>query len=230
MLEVERLLDGGRPHGDPVRDGAPAEPAVRRGRKALREPGRVPRPARLARPTLGRAARVIYNGEARKNLRALLAEARVDVAHLHNIAHQLSPSILDELAERACRWCTRCTTTSSSARSTRSARRARSASAARAARYVERRTAALQRRVLAALAHEPGRGVRARAGCTRYARCSVFLCPSLFVMAKMLEFGVARERLAFLPHFVDARALHAVLRAAGATPCSPDGSPRRRGC
>ena len=39
-----------------------------------------------------------------------------------------------------------------------------------------------------------------------YDRVHVFHCPSLFVFAKMLEFGVARERLAFVPHFVDAAA------------------------
>lgn len=46
------------------------------------------------------AADVIDNRAAAVRLRALLAEFRPDVAHLHNIHHQLSPSILIEF-ERA---------------------------------------------------------------------------------------------------------------------------------
>ena len=39
----------------------------------------------------------IYSFEARRKLRALLRAARPDVAHLHNIYHQLTLSIVDEL-------------------------------------------------------------------------------------------------------------------------------------
>jgi glycosyltransferase involved in cell wall biosynthesis len=41
--------------------------------------------------------RVIYYREARRRLERLLHKEPVDVAHLHNIAHQISPSILDSL-------------------------------------------------------------------------------------------------------------------------------------
>lgn len=43
------------------------------------------------------AAKIIYSLEARKKLRALIEAHRPDVAHLHNIYHQLSPSIIHEL-------------------------------------------------------------------------------------------------------------------------------------
>jgi glycosyltransferase involved in cell wall biosynthesis len=46
---------------------------------------------------LGAAARVVYSGESRRKLRELLASVRPDVAHLHNIAHQISPSIIGVL-------------------------------------------------------------------------------------------------------------------------------------
>jgi len=46
---------------------------------------------------LGAAARVVYSGESRRKLRALLGNVRPDVAHLHNIAHQISPSIIGVL-------------------------------------------------------------------------------------------------------------------------------------
>lgn len=44
-----------------------------------------------------RAARAIYNVEAARRLRARLRASRPDVAHAHNIYHQLSPSVLVEL-------------------------------------------------------------------------------------------------------------------------------------
>jgi glycosyltransferase involved in cell wall biosynthesis len=47
---------------------------------------------------LKEAGRIVYSWEARKRMRRLLEKEKFDVAHLHNIHHQLSPSILDELA------------------------------------------------------------------------------------------------------------------------------------
>ena len=44
-----------------------------------------------------RAARAIYSLEAARRMRAMIAASRPDVAHAHNIYHQLSPSVLVEL-------------------------------------------------------------------------------------------------------------------------------------
>jgi glycosyltransferase involved in cell wall biosynthesis len=49
---------------------------------------------------LAAAGRVLYSWEARRKIEALVDRAKPDVAHLHNIAHQLSPSILHGLASR----------------------------------------------------------------------------------------------------------------------------------
>jgi len=46
------------------------------------------------------AARVVYSLEARRKIEALAERTSPDVAHLHNIAHQLSPSILYGLEAR----------------------------------------------------------------------------------------------------------------------------------
>lgn len=46
------------------------------------------------------AGRVIYSFEAAKKLRALIDATKPDIAHLHNIYHQLSPSILKVLKEK----------------------------------------------------------------------------------------------------------------------------------
>jgi len=45
------------------------------------------------------AGRILYSLEAKRKLRRLLARERFDIVHLHNIYHQLSPSILDAVAE-----------------------------------------------------------------------------------------------------------------------------------
>ncbi len=46
---------------------------------------------------VSKAIKVVYSVEAQRKLRALLAAWRPDVAHLHNIYHHLSPSILPVL-------------------------------------------------------------------------------------------------------------------------------------
>src|SRR3972149_8223745 len=46
------------------------------------------------------AGRILYSFDAKKRLSNLLNKYQVDVAHLHNIHHQISPSILHELKKR----------------------------------------------------------------------------------------------------------------------------------
>lgn len=46
---------------------------------------------------IGLAANAIYSREARRRIRAMVAEFRPDVAHIRNIYHHLSPSVLWEL-------------------------------------------------------------------------------------------------------------------------------------
>lgn len=53
--------------------------------------------ARWQGGALGDAASLIWNREAARNLDALIRETRPQVAHLHNIYHHLSPSILPVL-------------------------------------------------------------------------------------------------------------------------------------
>lgn len=46
-----------------------------------------------------RSGRVVYSRQAQRRLRALLDASRPDVAHLHNVYHHISPSILPVLAD-----------------------------------------------------------------------------------------------------------------------------------
>jgi glycosyltransferase involved in cell wall biosynthesis len=48
---------------------------------------------------LQRATKVVYSREARRKLGALLSQVRPQVAHLHNIYHHISPSILSLLKD-----------------------------------------------------------------------------------------------------------------------------------
>jgi glycosyltransferase involved in cell wall biosynthesis len=47
---------------------------------------------------LQEAGRILYSREAKKKIRQLLGQEWFDLVHLHNIYHQISPSILDAIA------------------------------------------------------------------------------------------------------------------------------------
>jgi glycosyltransferase involved in cell wall biosynthesis len=74
---------------DPQNRPCPEAPYFPRGRYYGAEHGRL----RRARD----AAASVYSLEARRALRRLLAEQTPDVAHLHNVYHQLTLSVIDEL-------------------------------------------------------------------------------------------------------------------------------------
>lgn len=46
------------------------------------------------------AGRILYSFEAKKKINSLVNQEFPDIAHLHNIYHQISPSIIDELKKR----------------------------------------------------------------------------------------------------------------------------------
>lgn len=46
------------------------------------------------------AGRMLYSVEAKKRIVALLDSERIDIAHIHNIYHHISPSILQEIKKR----------------------------------------------------------------------------------------------------------------------------------
>lgn len=46
------------------------------------------------------ASKMIYNNEARQNMDDLLEEVEIEIAHLHNIYHHISPSILPSLSRK----------------------------------------------------------------------------------------------------------------------------------
>jgi glycosyltransferase involved in cell wall biosynthesis len=152
---------------------------------------------------LGDAMSLVWNREAARSLERLIVQTRPAVAHLHNIYHHLSPSILPVLRRhripvvmtlhdlrllcpaihmlRDGKVCERC--------------KGGHFHQAVLGRCVKDSRAAS---LLAAVetAHQRGRrlyedGVR------------VFLCPSRFYLEKYAEWGFPREKLRHLPNFVD---------------------------
>ncbi|MFO7654006.1 MAG: glycosyltransferase [Candidatus Krumholzibacteriia bacterium] len=159
--------------------------------------------ARWSRAALGDAASLVWNREAARRLDGLIRAARPDVAHLHNVYHHLSPSILPVLARhripaamtlhdlrllcpaihmlRRGQLCERC-------------RGGRFHQAVLGACVKESRAASL----LAAVetAHQRWRRLYER-------HVAVFLCPSRFLLEKHVAWGFAPDRLRHLPNFVD---------------------------
>jgi glycosyltransferase involved in cell wall biosynthesis len=161
------------------------------------------RTPRLTFRTLGDALSLIWNGEAAANLEALVRETRPGLAHLHNIYHHLSPSILRVLRKhqipvvmtlhdlrllcpaihmlRAGQVCEEC-------------KDGKLYNAVRYACVKESRAASL----LASLEtfHQRTRHLYEDA-------VDLFLCPSRFIRDKYLSWGFPAAKLRRLPNFVD---------------------------
>lgn len=157
------------------------------------------------RDPLGRlrvAGRIMYSKTARSGIEAIIEKTQPDVVHLHNIYHQLSPSILRPIAEQsipavmtlhdyklACptyqflddgEICEACI-------------------GGKFQNSVKRRCNRGSLLGSALLAIETAAHRYAKA----YDPVDVFICPSKFMEDKMREAGVFPDRLAHLNHFVD---------------------------
>lgn len=151
----------------------------------------------------GDALSLIWNREAARKLDALLTETRPDVAHLHNIYHHLSPSLLPVLKRhgvpvvmtlhdlrllcpaihmlRKGQVCEKC--------------KGGHLHQAVLGKCVKNSRGAS---LLAAVetAHQKWRGLYTKG-------VQVFLCPSRFYLEKFREWGYPADKLTHLPNFVD---------------------------
>ncbi|MEY2474323.1 MAG: hypothetical protein QOK28_3652 [Actinomycetota bacterium] len=158
-----------------------------------------PVPAGLVGKAKG-VGRILYSPSARRGLEAALEAFRPDVVHLHNIYHQLSPSVLRPLRDipalmtlhdyklvcptylfldhgRLCEACL----------------------GGHFSQAVRRRCADGSLAKSALLASESALHSRTHA----YDPVDVFACPSRFLLGKMAAGGVYPDRLQHLPLFVD---------------------------
>jgi glycosyltransferase involved in cell wall biosynthesis len=161
-----------------------------------------------ARPRFGGgaaadAASLVWNREAARSLDALLREVRPDVAHLHNIYHHLSPSILPVLRRHGIPVVMTLHDLRLLCPAIHMLRQGQVCERCKGGRFWE---AVVGRCVkdsrpasaLAALetAHQWRRRLYPRA-------VSQFLCPSAFYAAKYREWGYPAVKLRHLPNFVD---------------------------
>jgi glycosyltransferase involved in cell wall biosynthesis len=147
------------------------------------------------------ALHAIYSRETMRKVSGLVAETRPEIAHLHNIYHQLSPSLVIALARRGVPMvqslhdykiicpayllmthgeiCERC----------------------KGGRFIN---AFVHRCLLDSYAASFVGWVEARlhAWLKTYAKVDRFLCPSNFLLEKFAEFGVPREKLVHFPYFL----------------------------
>ena len=147
------------------------------------------------------AARSIYSRETVAKIHALVDEVRPDIAQFHNIYHQISPAIISALAKRGvpmvqtlhdyklvcpgylfmangeiCESCKE--------RGRLSAVRQKCLLGSRAASLVG---------VIEAQLHD---------WLNTYAQVAYFLCPSQFMLEKVAEYGIPREKLVHFPYFL----------------------------
>ena len=160
------------------------------------------------------AARMIHSPASRRGVQAAVRDFRPDVAHLHNIYHQLSPSVLRPLRElgvpivmtlhdyklicptyllldhgKVCEACL--------------GGRFRHAVARRC------KDGSLGASAVLALETTVHRATNA------YDPVQVFICPSRFLAGKIAEAGVYPDRLRVLSNFVDARSVAPKARPGG---------------
>jgi glycosyltransferase involved in cell wall biosynthesis len=153
--------------------------------------------------TPGTALRIVYSREAERCMERLVDDTQPDVAHLHNIAHQLTPSILRALGRRGVRTvhtlhdykiacpaylfmcqgsvCERC----------------------RGGRFYQvalRRCHRNSRAAGVVLALEAY--VHRVLG--SYQHVAAFLCPSRFLRDTMVRHGLPEDKLVHLPYFIPA--------------------------
>jgi glycosyltransferase involved in cell wall biosynthesis len=153
------------------------------------------------REALRRAAHTVHNPEAARMAGEMARQGSPAVAHLHNIYHQLSPSVIDAFARAGVPMvqtlhdyklvcpayllltegavCERC----------------------RGGKYwnVLRHRCLLNSRGASLVAMAEAFWHRARG---TYGQVARFLCPSRFMLETVASFGVPRERLLHLPYFV----------------------------
>jgi glycosyltransferase involved in cell wall biosynthesis len=173
-----------------------------------------------SRPTLLRARDAVssvYSVAARRRLHKLLEQTRPDIAHMHIIYHQLTMSIVDELANakvpmvmtlhdykigcpayvlyRDGHPCHECT-------------RGAAYNVVRHKCIKGSRAASVLAGIEAALSHSTG----------KYDKIDAYVCPSAFVGSVAIEAGVANDRIHVVPNFLPDVELGATVSSLAASP------------
>ncbi len=160
------------------------------------------------------AARMLWSTSSRRGMDAVVRAFRPDVAHVHNVYHQLSPSVLRPLAARGVPVVLTLHDYKLACPSYQLLDHGRICEACLGGRY---HRAALRRckdgSLGASLALAVESGAHRLLGAWDPVR--TFISPSRFMAATMSRAGVYPERLRLLDHFVDARPVRPKARPGG---------------
>jgi glycosyltransferase involved in cell wall biosynthesis len=167
-----------------------------------------------ARKRAAAAARMLWSTSSRRGIDAVVRDFRPDVAHLHNVYHQLSPSVLRPLAEHGVPVVLTLHDYKLACPSYQLLDHGRVCQACLGGRF---HRAALRRckddslgaSLVLAVESAAHRALRA------WEPVRTFISPSRFMAATMTRAGVYPERLRLLDHFVDARPLRAKAEPGG---------------
>ncbi|MCX5800475.1 MAG: glycosyltransferase family 4 protein [Candidatus Eisenbacteria bacterium] len=148
------------------------------------------------------AARVIYSFEARRKLEELIHEERPDIAHVHNIAHQISPSIIGLLKKHGIPVVQTLHDYKLACPAYLMIVRGRLCDACVAGKYYN----VLLKRcthdsLLASGVACAEMYVHRLTG--TFSKVDAFLCPSEFIMGVMRRSGIEAQKLFHVPHFID---------------------------
>ena len=150
--------------------------------------------------------RMLYSPSSRRGLRDVLEDFRPDIVHLHNIYHQLSPSVLAAVAEVRVPAVMTLHDYKLVCPSYQLLDHGKVCEACMDGRFrhaVRRRCkdGSLVSSVAVAVESRLHRSTGA------YAPVSRFVCPSRFLAQKMAEGGVFPDRMRVVPHFIDTQAV-----------------------
>lgn len=164
-----------------------------------------PMPAGVTGKAVG-AGRVLFSPTALRGMAKVIRDFRPDVAHLHNIYHQLSPSILRPLASANIPTVMTLHDYKLACPTYRFLDKGRICEACLGGHF---RQAALRRCNRGSLAASGLNALEMRLHFSTgaYDPVHLFLCPSRFLERKMREAGVYPERLRHLPLFVETAAV-----------------------
>lgn len=158
--------------------------------------------------------RLMYSTSARRGMEAVVEELRPDLVHLHNIYHQLSPSILAPLRRRGIATVMTLHDYKLACPTYRFLDHGRICEACMGRRFYQPILKRCNNGSIGASAvnavemtlHTFGRA---------YAPVHLFACPSRFIEGKMRQARVFPERLRWIPNFVDPAAIEAKTKAGG---------------
>lgn len=148
------------------------------------------------------AGRLLYSTSSLRGMARVLREFRPDVVHLHNIYHQLSPSILRPISQVGVPAVMTLHDYKLACPTYRFLDHGEICEACLGGHF---RQAALRRCNRGSLVASSLNAVEMRlhTSMRAYAPINLFLCPSRFMATKMQGAGVFPERMRHLPHFVE---------------------------